>query len=526
MASSLRVLVVDEEPGIRDGMAFSLKRAGFVVEQARNGEEALHLLRPGAFDAVVSGAKWNQSLKTGRAAVLESLLLSSRMSSVIAGLPILHVLMPPAVGHPSELPHLVQVFASIVKPFSPENLVAALWRAIRGDDHLKAETWGDGLVLLTQDKLYAENLQRARRAADSRANLIIEAEQGSDGERLARLIHLAGNRKAGPWVTVRCGADSSPDGFPSISDPIGLPGAFPHGLHGDDDAVSLLYRADGGTLLLDEVSALTSAQQEWLLHRMRDRLEHGVGRTPARDIRLIALTSKDLVAEVAAGRFKAELHYFLNVVPVRIPPMRERLKDVSLLAAHVVEHFSRANARPTLPLAPSFLGALGRYDWPGNARELESAVMRAAALTKASSLTKADLAWLLPSEVLADIPADPVDPEACSKVESQPALSLPPSVSSMKRGLISDSKREAVFADPRVPITTTPLGALVALPLGLALPDLERFWLLSTLAAVDGNRTRCAQLLGVALRTVRNKLNEYRAQGFAIPPAERDRDED
>jgi two-component system response regulator FlrC len=95
-----------------------------------------------------------------------------------------------------------------------------------------------------------------------------------------------------------------------------------------------------------------------------------------------------------------------------------------------------------------------------------------------------------------------------------------------RRGEISDSKREAISADPKVPVTNAPLGTLVALPLGLALPDLERFWLLSTLAAVDGNRTRCALLLGVALRTVRNKLNEYRAQGFTIPPAGRDKDEE
>ena len=517
MASSLRVLVVDEEPGIRDGMAFSLKRAGFVVEQARNGEEALHLMRPGAFDAVVSGTKWNLPLKSGREFISDSLLLSSRVSSVITGLPILHVLSPPAVGHPVEHPHLAQVFASIIKPFSPESLVAALWRAIRGDDHLKAELWGDGLVLLTQDKVYAENLYRARRAAESRANVVIEAEQSSDGERLARLIHLAGNRRAGPWVAVRCQADSPTDGFPAISDPDGLPGAHPYGLHGDDEAVSLLHRADGGTLLLDEVSALNSTQQDWLLRRLRDRLERGSGRAAARDIRVLALTTKDLAAEVKAGRFKEELRYFLSVVPVRIPPLRERLQDVSLLAVHVAEHFSRTNARPAIRLAPSFLTALTRYEWPGNARELESAVMRAAALTRATTLTKEDLAWLLPPNLLAGIPLDPLERPFRPMIEPQPPL---------RPGGISDSKREAVSADPKVPITNAPLGTLVALPLGLALPDLERFWLLSTLAAVDGNRTRCALLLGVALRTVRNKLNEYRAQGFTIPPAGRDRDED
>ena len=520
MASSLRVLVVDEEPGIRDGMAFSLKRAGFVVDQARSGEEALHLMRPGAFDAVVSGAKWNMLLKPGRDAATDSLLLTSRLGSVITGLPILHVLSPPAVGHPIENPHLSQVFASIVKPFSPEALVAALWRAIRGDDQLKAETWGDGLVLLSQDKVYAENLYRARRAADSRANVVIEAEQGSDGERLARLIHLAGNRKAGPWVAVRCGAEFSSGGFPPINDPEDSSAPNTRRLHDNEDALSLLHRADGGTLLLDEVSALTSAQQDWLLRGLRDRLERVVGRAPARDIRVIALTTRDLVAEVRAGRFREELRYFLDVVPVRIPPLRERLQDVLLLAAYVAEHFSRTSARPAIRFSPSFQSALVRYEWPGNARELESAVMRAAALTKAPSLTKDDLAWLLPPNVLAGIPPDP--PER----PFRPMAELQPTHPSMRRGETPDSKREVVFADPKVPVTNAPLGTPVALPLGLALPELERYWLLSTLAAVDGNRTRCAQLLGVALRTVRNKLNEYRAQGFIIPPAGRDKEDE
>ncbi|MBL0210321.1 MAG: sigma-54-dependent Fis family transcriptional regulator [Holophagaceae bacterium] len=523
MASSLRVLVVDEEPGIRDGMAFSLKRAGFVVEQARNGEEALHAARPGAFDAVVSGVKWNLPLKPGREVVSESLQLTSRLSSVITGLPILHVLTPPAVGHPVEHPHLGQVFASIVKPFSPESLVAALWRAIRGDDHLKAEAWGDGLVMLTQDKVYAENLFRARRAADSRANVVIEAEQGSDAERLARLIHLAGNRKAGPWVAIRCGVGSGSDGFPDIDDPEDAAG--PHsrsaaGASANQDAASLLSRADGGTLLLDEVGALNSAQQEWLLRRLRDRPERGAGRTPARDIRVIALTTRDLTAEVRAGRFKEELRYFLDVVPVRIPPLRERVQDVPMLAAHVAEHFSRTNARPALRFAPSFHLALVRHGWPGNARELESAVMRAAALTKASYLAKDDLAWLLPANVLAGIPLDPPERPFRPMLEPQSAQT------SLRRGEPPESKREVVFGDPRTPISNAPLDTPVALPLGLPLPDLERFWLLSTLAAVEGNRTRCAQILGVALRTVRNKLNEYRAQGFSIPPAGRDKDEE
>ncbi len=506
MASSLRVLVVDEEPGIRDGMAFSLKRAGFVTEQARSGEEALHLLRPGAFDAVVSGSKWQPLPKAVRESSLEGLLLTSRMKSAIPGLPVLHVLTPPAVGRPIDNPHMAQVLPIIVKPFSPETLVTALWRAIRGDDHFKAESWGDGLVLLTQDKAYAESLHHARRAAESWANVLIEAEGGTGGERLAKLIHLAGNRKSGPWVTIRCGdmgSAGSPDGFPPTSPA--------------ESITEIFDRAQGGTLLLDEVNYLDSAQQDRMVRLLRDRAEKPHTRTASRNFRVIALTTRSLAGEVKAGRFKEELRYLLEVVPVRIPPLRERLDDLPLLAAHIAEFFTRTNGRGTMRLSPSFLMALARHPWPGNVRELESAVKRATALAAASSLHHRDLAWLLPPEVLASIPHDPPEGPARTLSDLRPAS---------RRVGAAESKQDPIFADPRVPITTAPLGSFIALPLGLSLPDLERFWLLSTLSAVEGNRTRCAMQMGVALRTVRNKLNEYRDQGYSIPPSGRDREDD
>ncbi len=501
MASSLRVLVIDEEPGIRDGMAFSLKRAGFVTEQARNGEEALQLLRPGAFDAVVTGSKWNLSPKGSRESSLDGLMLTCRLTSVIPGLPVLHVQAPQAVGRPIEHAHLALVVPVIVKPFSPDILVTALWRAIRGDDHLKAESWGDGLVLMTQDRAYAEHLHHARRASESWANVVIEAEAGSDGERLARLIHVAGKRKAGPWVTLRCGASDGPDALPTTAE--GIADAFD--------------RAEGGTVFLDEVDALVSAQQEWISRLLRERSERSQGRGAARNFRVIALATRNLLEETRAGRFNDELRYLLEVVPIRIPPLRERPEDLPLLAAHIAEFFTRANARPAIRLAPSFRTALTLHSWPGNARELESAVKRAVALSAGAYLSQRDLAWLLPPEALAAIPPDPVE---------LPVRSLGDPRLPARRGEPAPPKQEPIFADPKIPVTTAPLGSFIALPLGLSLPDLERFWLLSTLAAVDGNRTRCAQQMGLALRTIRNKLNEYRAQGFSIPASTRDRDDD
>lgn len=502
MANSLRVLVVEEEPGMRDGMAFSLKRAGFVTDLARNGAEALHLMRPGAYDAVVSGIRWNLPPRPGQESVLDGLQLTCRMRSVSPGLPVLHILTPPAAGRPVEYPHMAQVLPVLVKPFGPEALASALWKAIRSEEHLRAEAWGDGLVLLTQDKAYTESLFRAHKAAEMRANVLIESEGSGESERLARLIHSRGQRRGTPWVVLRCGSEGS-DG--------------PAAMEAQGGMEALLDRAEGGTLLIEDVGSLNLPRQDTLFRSLRNLPEWHPGRPGAPPLRVIATTSQSLEERVRAGTFKEELLYLLSVVPVRIPPLRERMGDLALLGAHVAEHFARANGQPSPQFAPSFLTALNQHGWPGNTQELESAIKRASALAAGPVLTAQDLAWMLKPGALDSIPPDPPERVSRTFLDSRQPVT---------RAGAQESRRDAIYADPKVPISNVPLGSLVALPLGLSLPDLERFWLLSTLAAVEGNRTRCAQQLGVALRTVRNKLNEYRTMGFQVPPSGRDRDED
>jgi len=204
----------------------------------------------------------------------------------------------------------------------------------------------------------------------------------------------------------------------------------------------------------------------------------------------------------------------LNVIPLRMPPLRERTADLSLLAAHFAERYARENDRPTPRLSLSFLAALTRHGWPGNIRELENAMQRCVVLNLGNTLTEKDLHWLLDSEQLADLPLDPPEPAP----ELVPGPIAPPAAPILPVGI--------EVADPQKPLTGVALGTLVAIPLGLSLPELERFWLLSTLAALDGNRTHCSQQLDIALRTVRNKINDFRAQGFEIPSSGYGRDTD
>jgi len=478
-------------------MALTLKRAGFVVEQARSGEDALRVTRPGAFDAVVTDLRM-----TG----MDGLQLTARLKALDPGMPVLLVTAFGSLDAAREAMRL-GAFDFLSKPFSPEELVSAVQKAIKAEDHLKAEEPGEAPVILTQDPTLAETLALARRAADSRATILIQAESGTGKELLGKLIHSSSPRRKGPFVAINCAAipenllESELFGFEK--------GAFTGATQAKPGRFEL---ADGGTLVLDEIGELPLALQGKLLRALQERsVDRLGGNRPVQvDVRVIALTNRDLAQEVKEGRFREDLYYRLNVIPLRLPPLRERLGDLTLLAAHFAERYARENDRPTPKLSPSFQAALARHPWPGNIRELENAIQRCVVLTGNSTLTEKDLHWLLSPDQLEDLPADPAEPEPVAQSAFvEPPQNLPEGVR---------------LADPQAPLRDAPLGTLVALPLGLSLPELERFWLLSTLAALEGNRTHCASQLDIALRTVRNKINEYRADGFDIPPSGHSRD--
>jgi len=492
MANPLRILVVDDDPGMRDGMAMSLKRAGFVTEQAKSGEEALRMTRPGAFDAVVTDL---------RMIGMDGLQLTARLKALDPGMPVLLVTAFGSLDTAREAMRL-GAFDYLSKPFSPDELVNAVRKAIQSEGHLKAEAPGEAPVILTQDPVLAETLALARRAADSRATILIQAESGTGKELLAKLIHAASPRRKGAFVAINCAAipenllESELFGYEK--------GAFTGATSAKPGRFEM---AEGGTLVLDEIGELPLALQGKLLRALQERTVDRLGgnRPIQVDVRLIALTNRDLATEVREGRFREDLYYRLNVIPLRLPPLRERTADLVLLAVHFAERYARENDRDTPKLSPSFLAALGRHPWPGNIRELENAIQRCVVLNPGNTLSERDLRWLLDADQMEDLPEDPPEPMAENAPTAPFATVLP------------DLPSGVVIADPKRPLRDVSLGTLVALPLGLSLPELERFWLLSTLAALEGNRTHCAQQLDIALRTVRNKINEYRAQDFEIP---------
>ncbi|WP_291272410.1 sigma-54 dependent transcriptional regulator [Geothrix sp.] len=512
MATPLRVLVVDDDPGMRDGMAMSLKRSGFFAEQARGGEEALRMVRPGAYDAVVTDL---------RMPGMDGLQLTARLKAVDPGLPVLLITAFGSLETAREAMRL-GAFDFLSKPFSPEELTLALNKALKSEGHLKAEEPAQAPVILTQDPVLGETLALARRAADSRATILIQAESGTGKELLAKLIHGSSPRRSGPFVAINCAAipenllESELFGYEK--------GAFT-GATGTK--AGRFEQADGGTLVLDEVGELPLGLQGKLLRVLQERTVDRLGGTrpiPV-DVRLIALTNRDLQAEVKAGRFREDLYYRLNVIPLDLPPLRDRPGDLNLLASHFAERYARENERPVPELVPSFFAALTRHPWAGNIRELENVIQRCVVLSQGRRLSQQDLRWLLPAEAFEDLPDDP--PESLVIEAWTPAASsaAPPRREAVAAAT-GTAPAGAVVADPQKPLVGVPMGTPVVLPLGLSLPELERFWLLSTLSALKGNRTHAAEQLDIALRTVRNKINEYKADGYAIPASQRGRDDD
>lgn len=337
---------------------------------------------------------------------------------------------------------------------------------------LEAVTAKDGAPVC-RDPAMRALLARAEQLARSEASVLVTGESGTGKEVLARHIHAASRRARGPFVALNCAA--LPENLLESE-------LFGHEKGAFSGAVAArkgkFEQAERGTLLLDEIGEMDPRLQAKLLRAIQEREVDRLGGTqPVKvDVRILAATNRDLPAEVRAGRFREDLYFRLNVVQLRIPPLRERGEDILPLAAHFVSRYSAANGLPERPIAALAATRLMAHPWPGNVRELENAMHRAVLLASGREIG-------VEAIELAAMPDAPV-------AEAVPA---------------------AVVAKPAEPA----IAALV----GRRMEEVERELILETLGRCLGNRTRAAEILGISIRTLRNKLAEYRGQGLAVPPA-------
>jgi two-component system response regulator FlrC len=358
-------------------------------------------------------------------------------------------------------------FDYLLKPFSVESLEAVVRRALGSAPAKGGRVMHD---IVTQDSEFSRVIEQASQAASSTATVLIASESGTGKELLARMIHRRSPRSSGPFVAVNCAAlpenllESELFGFEK--------GAFTGANSSKPGKFEL---ANHGTLLLDEIGEMAPILQAKLLRVLQEKeVDRIGGKDPVKiDVRVIATTNRDLALLVRESKFREDLYYRLNVVCLAIPPLRQRTGDIPLLVDFFCKRYAREFGRDEIRCSPEALNRLLRHNWPGNVRELENTIQRAVALC-CDCVIEPDNLLMIPASV---------------DCEPSPA--------------------------PKVAATFVP---------GTTVREMERQLIQKTLRDTHGNRTQAAKLLGISLRTLRNKLNEFglqdRQASFAQPRAQ------
>jgi two-component system, response regulator FlrC len=331
------------------------------------------------------------------------------------------------------------------------DLIAAILAAAAGETH----------ALIARDPVMQAAVHRAEQVAASEASVLIGGESGTGKEVLARHIHRRSRRSAGAFIALNCAA---------IPEALLESELFGHEKGAFSGAVARrvgkFEAADGGTLLLDEVSEMDVRLQAKLLRALQEReIDRLGGSGPVKvNVRILATTNRDLVREVARGAFREDLYFRLNVVGLRVPPLRERPGDITALAEHFAHRYAEVNGIAYRKLSSTALVRLVAHGWRGNVRELENTIHRAVLLAEGAE----------------------IGPEA------------------IELGTGSE--------------TVAPAAGGVSSLVGRTMEEVERDLILQTVGHTLGNRTHAATILGISIRALRNKLRDYAAQGLPVPP--------
>ena len=383
-----RVLVVDDEEGIRSFIAEVLTGEGLQVTLAEDGQEALDLLARKSFHLLIS------DLKMPRVDGME-LLRRARAEQ-----PEMEVIMLTAYGTVQSAVEAMRIgaFDYLQKPLSgPDELRLVTARALERrrllEDNRRVALGGEIEMVATDPAMSEVNKQLAK-VAPTDATVLLEGESGTGKEVAARRLHALSRRKQGPFVAVNCAALSAEL---LESELFGHEkGAFTGAIARKRGRFEL---ADGGTLFLDEVAELKMELQAKLLRVLEERSFERVGGTRVIDvdIRLVAATNRDLKTEIENGRFREDLYHRLAVFPIHLPPLRDRKADIIPLAEHLLVDIGLRLGKPGLSLDEQSIQALREYPWPGNVRELANVLERAAIMAEGRQITPSDL-LLAPSQ--------------------------------------------------------------------------------------------------------------------------------
>jgi len=382
----VNILIVDDETSLRRTLRTALETMGHLVTEARESTQALDAVGRGLYDLAFL------DLRLGQAQGLDLLPEILRLAP---GLSVVVITAYATIATAVEAMRR-GAFDYLPKPFTPDQLRLVLERAERArrvhaqveDLEAQVRSVVPEADLKTSEPVMQQALDLALKAAPSEATLLLRGESGTGKGVLARTIHAHSRRAAGPFVTVHC---------PSLSAELleselfgHARGAFTGAVR---DTVGKVAVAEGGTLLLDEVGELPSALQPKLLRLLQEKRYERVGDTQTRasDVRIVAATNRNLEADTAAGKFREDLLFRLNVIEIVVPALRERRGDVLPLARHLLRFFSRQAGKVLERFTDEAEAALLRYPWPGNLRELRNAVERGVILASGPTVGLADL---------------------------------------------------------------------------------------------------------------------------------------
>jgi len=463
------ILYVDDDPTIGLLLEDTLLRAGHRAVGARSVPQALQALSHGEIELIISDFKMPG---------MTGLELLVHLRDEGYDIPLIMV-----TGYAS-IEHAVQAIKAgaadyITKPVRPEQLEYAVTKALqvarlrKENDVLRHEV----MALRNERQIIGESavmrrlLQTIATAAPTRATVLLQGESGTGKELVARAIHDQSERADGPFIKLNCAA--LPEGLVESALFGHERGAFTGAIK---RVAGAFERAHGGTLLLDEISEMRLDLQAKLLRVLQEQEFERVGGTsPIKvDVRIIATTNRDLASEAEAGRFRRDLYFRLSVIPIEIPPLRDRAEDIPLLAYRFAAHSARDAKKELAGISPDALAILQQHDWPGNVRELQHAIERAVILASGPMLMP--LHFEAQRFGLAQAGGGARD--LGLRVFSEPA----------PNGNASGSFERVV---------------LNSFDLGQA----EIQLIARALEVTDGNRTRAAELLGLSVRTLRNKLN-------------------
>ena len=372
-----RILVVDDDEGLLHLLRMRLSALGFSVTPCTGGRDALTAARQETFDIAITDLRLRAE---------DGLALTEELMRIQPGLPVIIL-----TAHGS-IPNAVEAmqrgaFGYLTKPFDDKELKATLDKALiqlrmtREIQRLKSlvkELYGLENVIARSPAMQ-RLFQQVAQIADSDATILLTGETGTGKEVLARVLHANSRRSKGPFVALNCAA---------ISETLFESELFGHIRGAFTNAVAakrgLFQSANGGTLFLDEIAEMSLPMQVKLLRAVQEREVREVGAEYATkvDVRIITATNKDLAESVKAGTFRHDLYYRVSVVPLAIPPLRERKDDIPLLAQHFLKQSAKRSNKDVRGFTPAAMHRLMVYSWPGNVRELENAVEKAVVMSR------------------------------------------------------------------------------------------------------------------------------------------------